>query len=107
MDATPLEMMIIISSQQTQERMVTWVTKKKFEHKFEHSPKAYGLIKVTASKFSLPKVETMRKSYYLNDNIFKVKSVQEKLSNISLYIRNDYIKMKKKPYLETVTSKLV
>jgi hypothetical protein len=49
----------------------------------------------------------MRKSYYLNDNIFKVKSVQEKLSNISLYIRNDYIKMKKKPYLETVTSKLV
>jgi len=51
--------------------MVTWVTKKKFEHKFEHSPKAYGLIKVTASKFSLPKVETMRKSYYLNDNTFK------------------------------------
>jgi len=36
----------------------------------EHSPKAYGLIKVTASKFSLLKVETMRKSYYLNDNIF-------------------------------------
>ena len=65
------------------------------------------LFKVTASKFSLPKVETMRKSYYLKDNIFKVKSVQEKLSNISLYIRNDYIKMKKKPYLETVTSKLV
>ena len=65
------------------------------------------LFKVTASKLSLPKVETMRKSYYLNDNIFKVKSVQEKLSNISLYIRNDYIKMKKKPYLETVTSKLV
>ena len=53
------------------------------------------LFKVTASKLSLPKVETMRKSYYLNDNIFKVKSVQEKLSNISLYIRNDYIKMKK------------
>ena len=95
MDATPLEMMIIISSQQTQERMVTWVTKKKFEHKFEHSPKAYGLIKVTASKFSLPKVETMRKSYYLHDNIFKVKSVQEKLSNISLYIVISYVKMKK------------
>lgn len=65
--------------------MVTWVTKKKFEHKFEHSPKAYGLIKVTASKFSLPKVETMRKSYYLNDDIFKVKSVLEKISNIFLY----------------------
>jgi len=45
---------------------------------FEHSPKAYGLIKVTASKFTIPKVETMRKSYYLNDNIFKVKSVLEK-----------------------------
>jgi len=28
------------------------------------------LFKVTASKLSLPKVETMRKSYYLNDNIF-------------------------------------
>jgi len=58
--------------------MVTWVTKKKFEHKFEHSPKAYGLIKVTASKFPLPKGETMRKSYYLNDDIFKVNSVLEK-----------------------------
>lgn len=74
--------------QQTQERMVTWVTKKKFEHKFEHSPKAYGLIKVTASKFSLLKVETMRKSYYLKDNIFKVKSVLEKINNISFYITN-------------------
>jgi len=36
----------------------------------EHSPKAYGLIQVTASKFPILKVETMRKSYYLNDNIF-------------------------------------
>jgi hypothetical protein len=42
------------------------------------------LFKVTASKFSLPKVETMRKSYYLNDNIFQVESVLEKISNISL-----------------------
>jgi len=58
--------------------MVTWVTKKKFELKLEHSPKAYGLIKVTASKFSLPKVETMRKSYYLNDDIFLVENVLEK-----------------------------
>ena len=37
------------------------------------SPKAYGLhtSQVTASKFTIPKVETMRKSYYLKDNIFK------------------------------------
>ena len=71
--------------QYTQERMVTWVTKKKLEFKFKHSPKAYGLIKVTASKFSLLKVETMRKSFYLNDDIFKVKSVLEKISNISKF----------------------
>lgn len=74
----------------------------------EHSPKAYGFIKVTASKFSLPKVETMRKSYYLNDNNFKVKIVLEKINNISgIYNESEYMKMKKKPYLKTVTSKLV
>jgi hypothetical protein len=41
---------------------------------------------------------------------FKVESVLEKISNISLYIINsidEYIKMKIKPYLKTVTSKLV
>lgn len=70
------------------------------------------LFKVTASKFSLPKVETMRKSYYLNDNIFQVESVLEKISNISLNSLMSLLdpfrdKMKKKPYLETVTSKLV
>lgn len=41
------------------------------------SPKAYGE-KVTASKFTILKVETMRKSNYLNDNIYKVKNVLEK-----------------------------
>ena len=56
------------------------------------------LFKVTASKFTLPKVETMRKSYYLNDNIFKVKSVLEKISNIFVYtinLKDEYIRMKK------------
>jgi hypothetical protein len=52
------------------------------EGEIQLSPKAYGFFKVTASKFTIPKVEMMRKSYYLKDNILKVKSVLEKISNI-------------------------
>jgi hypothetical protein len=54
-------------------------------YQLQLSPKAYGLFKVTASKFTIPKVETMRKSYYLKDNIYKVKSVLEKISNILIF----------------------
>ena len=40
-------------------------------------------LKSTASKLSVLKAEAMRnKTYYLNDNTWKVKSVLEKLSNI-------------------------
>jgi hypothetical protein len=60
----------------------------KYPYLSGYSPKAYGLFKVTASKFTIPKVETMRKSYYLKDNNFKVESVLEKISNVLVYTTN-------------------
>ena len=45
--------------------MLTWVTKKGLKP----SPKAYGFIKVTASKFTNLKDKTMRKSLLHSNNL--------------------------------------
>jgi hypothetical protein len=47
--------------------MLTWVTKKGLKP----SPKAYGFIKVTASKFTNLKDKTMRKSCLQSNNLYK------------------------------------